>query len=143
MSTISLDMVFKTFCNPSKSKGSFACFFLESSLKVTFLDLCSSIADLFSRAITCFSTAIAYVMFSTKVVLFALSMKIVVFDVKAVIYHSHRTFSLGWEVVGILLRILLNCKLQSLMGFLASALRLDRSLINIFVDLSSPNLVRN
>ena len=65
------------------------------------------------------------------------------FDGKAVIYHSHRTSSLGWEAVGILLRILLNRKLKSLIGSLAWALRLDRSLINVAVDLSSPNLTRN
>ena len=143
MSIISLDMVFNTFCNPSKSKGSFVCFFLGSSLKVIFLDLRSSTADLFSKAITRFSTAIASVRFSTKVVLFALPTNIAKFYGKAMIYHSYRTSSLGWEAAGILLRILLNRKLKSLMGSLASALRLDKSLINVVVDLSSPNLVRN
>jgi len=99
--------------------------------------------DFFSRAIIHFSTAIASFMLSAKVVLLALSMKIAMFDGRAVIYHSHCTSSLGWEAVGILLKILLKHKLKSLIGSLVSALRLDRSLSNVFVDLSSPNLVRN
>jgi len=82
-------------------------------------------------------------MLSVKVVLLALSMKIAIFDGRAVIYHSHCTSSLGWEAVGILLKILLKRKLKSLIGSLVSALRLDRSLSNVAVDLSSPNLVRN
>lgn len=114
-----------------------------SSLKEIFLDLRYSIADLFSRATTRFSTANASVKLSTKVVLFALSTKISKFGGKSVMYHSHLTSSLSCEAAGILLRILLNHKLKSLMGSLASALRLDRSLINVAVDLSSPNLVRN
>ena len=143
MSTISFDMVFRAFCNPSKSNGSFVCFFLESSLKVTFLDFRSSITDFFSRAIIRFSTAIASFMLSAKVDLLALSTKIAMFDGRAVIYHSHRTSSLGWEAVGILLKILLKRKLKSLIGSLVSALRLDKSLINVAIDLSSPNSVRN
>ena len=136
-------MAFNTFCNPSMSKGSFVCFFLVSSLKEIFLDLRSSIVDLFSKATTRLSTANASAKFSTKVVLLALSTKMAKFEGKAVMYHSHLTSSLGWEAAGILLRILLNRKLKSLMGSRASALRLDRSLISVAVDLSSPNLVRN
>ena len=95
ISTISLDMVFKTFCNPSKSNGSLGRFFLGSSLKETFLDFQSSITFFFSRVVIRFSTAIASFIFSTKVVLLALSTKIAKFDGKAAIYHSLRTSSLG------------------------------------------------
>lgn len=79
ISTISLDMVLRTFCRPSRSKGSLGGFFLDSSLKFTFLDFCSYNAFFLSKAKICFSTAIASFMFSTKVGLVALSTKIVVF----------------------------------------------------------------
>ena len=70
-------------------------------------------------------------------------MKIAKLGGKAVMYHSHLTSSLGWEAAGILLRILLNRKLKSLIYSLVSALRLDKTLINVVVDRSSPNLLRN
>ena len=136
-------MVFRTFCNPSKSNGSFACFFLESSLKVTFLDLRSSIADFFSRAIIHFSTSISSFMLSAKVVLLALSTKIAMFDGKIDMYHSIRTSLLGLEAVEILFKSLLKCELKSLVSSLDPVLRFDRLLINVAVDLSSPNFVKN
>ena len=143
MSIVSLDMVFKTFCNPSKSNGSLGYFFFGSSLKETFLDLCYSMGFLFSRAMMHFSTAIASFILSAKVVLLALSMKIAMFDGKVEMYHSLCTSSLGLEAVEILFNGLLKRELKSLICSFNSALRLDRSLINVAVDLSSPNLVKN
>jgi len=136
-------MVFKIFYNPSKSNGSLGCFFFRSYLKGTFLDLCSSTMFFFSRAMIHFSTAIASFILSAKVVLLALSMKISMFDGNAEMYHSLHTSLLGLEAVGILFNSLLKRELKSLIGSFDSALRLDRSLIDVVVDLSSPNLVKN
>ena len=46
-------------------------------------------------------------------------------------------------MVGILFKSLLNHELRSLIVSLDSALRFERSLINVSVDLSSLNLVKN
>ena len=46
-------------------------------------------------------------------------------------------------MVGISFKILLNHELKYLIGFLDSVLGFERSLINVVVDLSSPNLVKN
>jgi len=143
ISTISLDIVFKTFCKPSISYGSLVAFFFESSLKVTFLNFLSSRVVFFSKEIICFSTAITSFIFSAKVGLAALSTKMAIFKGKAEIYHSIRTSSLGLDVAGTLFKSLLNCELKSLMGYFDSVLRLERSLINVVVDLSSSNLVKN
>ena len=59
------------------------------------------------------------------------------------IYHSLLTSLLGLEAVGILFNSLLKCELKYLMGSFDWALRFDRSLISVAVDLSSPNLIRN
>ena len=90
-----------------------------------------------------FSTAIASFILSAKVVLLALSTKIAMFDGKAEMYHSLLTSSLCLEAVGILFNNLLKRELKYLIGSFESALRLDRSLISVVVDLSSPKLVRN
>ena len=102
----------------------------------------SSIAFFLSKAIIHLSTAIASFMFSAKVGLAAISTKISIFEGKAVIYHSLQTFSLGFEVVGILFKSLLNRELKSLIGSLDSALKFERSLIKVVIHLSSPNLVK-
>lgn len=90
-----------------------------------------------------FSTTIASFILSAKVVLLALSTKIAMFDGKVEMYHSLHTSSLGLEAIGILFNNLLKHELKSLIGSFDSALRLDKSLINVTVDLSSPNLVKN
>lgn len=90
-----------------------------------------------------FSTATTSFIFSTNVGLAALSMKMAIFEGKAEIYHLLHTSSLGLDVTKILFNSLLNHELKSLMGSFDSILRLERSLINVVVDLSSPNLVRN
>ena len=82
-------------------------------------------------------------MFSAKVGFAALSTKIAIFEGRTVIYHSLLIFTLGLEAVGILFKSLLNRELNSLIGSLCSILRLERSLINVAKDLSSPYLVRN
>ena len=81
-------------------------------------------------------------MFLAKVGLAALSTKISMFEGKAVIYYSLLTCSLGFESLGIFFKSLLNHELKSLMGSLDSALKLERSLIKVATDLSSPNLVK-
>lgn len=70
-------------------------------------------------------------------------MKIAIFDDREDMYHSLQTSSLGLEAVEILFKRLLNRELKSLIGYLNSVLRFDRSLINVVVDLSSLNLVKN
>jgi len=108
ISTISLDMVLRNFCKPSRSKGYLGAYFLDSSLKFNFLDFRSSKAFFLSKAKIRFSTAIASFMFSAKVGLVALTMKIVVFEGRAEVYHSFWTSLLGLDVVGILLNNLLK-----------------------------------
>src|ERR1700722_11766982 len=143
MSIISLDKVFRTFCKPSMSYGSFGLFFLESSLKETFLAFLSSKAAFFSKELMCFSTSSASFIISAKVGFPARSTKMAILAGRAVIYHSLRICSLGLEAVGILLRSLLKRALNSLMGSLCSILKLERSFIRVAKDLSSPFLVRN
>lgn len=88
ISTISLDMVLRTFCKPSRSKGFLGGFFLDLSLKVTFLDFCSSNAFFLSKARVPFSIVMASFMFSAKVCLASLSTKITVFGGTVGMYHS-------------------------------------------------------
>ena len=65
------------------------------------------------------------------------------FEDRAEIYHSFWTLSLSLDTVGILLNNLLKRELKSLMGSFSSAFKLEKSLIRVVVDLSSPNLVKN
>ena len=58
-------------------------------------------------------------------------------------YHSFRTSSLGLDAASILFNNLLKHELKPLMGSFDSSFGLERSLIKVVVDLSSPNLVRN
>jgi len=76
-------MVLRTFCRPSRSKGSLGAFFLDSSLKVTFLGFIYSNAFLFSKSKMCFSTAMASFVSSAKVGLAAPSTKIAAFKGRA------------------------------------------------------------
>ena len=94
-------MVFKTFCNPSKSNGSFDCFFLGSSLKETFLDFRSAIVFLFSTSMIRFSTLIASFIFLANLSLAALSTKMAESEGKVEIYHSIWTLFPGLDVSGI------------------------------------------
>lgn len=142
ISTISLDMVLRTFYKLSRSKGPFGGFFLDSSLKVTFLDFRSSDEFSLSTARMHFSIAISSFIFSAKVGLVALSSKIVVFEGRAEIYHSFWTSSLGLDVASILFNNLLKRELKSFIGSLGSTFKLERSLIRVTMDLSSPNLVK-
>ena len=87
----------------------------------------------------CSSTSIASFIFSPKVGLEALSMKILVFDGRAEMYHSFWTSSEGLDVVGILFNNLFKRELKSLMGSFSSAFKLERSLVRVAIDLSSPN----
>jgi len=81
-------MVLRTFCRPSRSKGYLGYFFLDLSLKVTFLHFLSSNAFFFSKAKMCFYTTMASFMLSSKVGLAALSTKIASFEGRVEIYHS-------------------------------------------------------
>ena len=65
------------------------------------------------------------------------------FEGKADMYHSLSTSSLGLDAVGILFKSLLNDELKYFRGSLDSVLRFERSLINVDVDLSSSNFVKN
>ena len=96
-----------------------------------------------STARLSFPTAIASFVFSIKVYLAALSTKIDVFEGRADMYHSFWTSSLGLDAVGILFNNSLTCELKFLIGSLGSDLKLERSLIRVVVDMSSPNFVRN
>lgn len=142
-SAISLDIVFRNFCKPSILYGSLAAFLFEPYLKVTFLDFLYSRVVFFSKEIIHFLTAIASFIFSTNVGFASLSMKMVICKGKVETYHSLQTSSLGLNIARILFNSLLNHELKSLMGSFDSVLRLERSLINVAMDLSSPNLVRN
>jgi len=82
-------------------------------------------------------------MFSTNVGFAALSTNIAIFDAKENMYYSLLTSSIGLEVIGILFKSLLKHELKSLIGSLDSVLRFDRSLINVVIDLSSSNFVKN
>ena len=136
-------MILRTFFIPSRSKGSLGDFFLDSSLKVTFLDFRSSNTIFFSKAKMHFSTTMASFMFFAKVGLVALSTKIDLFEGRAEMYHLFWTSSLGLDFVGILLNNLLKRELNSLIGSLGPTFKLDRSLRRVVVDRSSQNLVRN
>lgn len=136
-------MVFSTFWNPSRSKGSFGAFFFESSLNVTFFHLLSSIYDLFSKAIILLSTDNASFMFSTRVSLLALSTKNVILEGREDMYHSNCTYIVGLEEDGILFNNLLNMELNSLILSFKLAFMLETSLIKDVMVLSSPNFTRN
>lgn len=82
-------------------------------------------------------------MFSANVGLATLSTNIAMFEGKVDIYHSLQTSSLSLDAIGILFKSLLNRELKYLIGSFDSVLRFERSLINITVDLSSPNFVKN
>jgi len=82
-------------------------------------------------------------MFFANVGLAALSTKIVEFEGKVEIYRSFWTSSLGLDAVAILFNNLLKRELKSLIGSFGSAFKLERSFIMVFVDLSSPNFVKN
>ena len=78
-----------------------------------------------------------------KVGLAALLTKIVVFEGRVEMYHSFQTSTLGLDAIEILVHNLLKCELKSLISSLGSTFKLERSLIGLVVDLSSPNMVRN